>query len=467
MTAPRIFWFRRDLRLSDSRALAAAANGPVVPLFIIDNRLASPSGPNRARWVAESLHALNRDLDSALVIRAGDPAVVLAELAAETGAAEIFATADFGPYGRERDHEVRRRVAEAGLTIHFLDSPYIVTPGSVFNKTGTPFKVFTPFRKTWEEQLDLELAPRVALDLRTAPSTAHIDDLVALSRRSWPALFEGIESVDATLPVAGEAEALRLLAQFRQHVDLYAEQRNNPGLEGTSRLSPHLKVGSIHPRTIVAATAGVGRGSAHYVSEIGWREFYADVMFHHPSSVREVFQNSTRNLEIDRDDAARERFRRWAVGETGYPLVDAGMRQLLAEGWMHNRVRMVCASFLVKHLHLDWRWGARWFMWHLIDGDVASNQHGWQWTAGTGTDAAPYHRVFNPTLQAERFDPDGEYIATYIPELRTQPAKFRTAPGGGDGLFAAPGYVAPMIDAGVERDEALRRFAVARGVDDA
>ena len=168
------------------------------------------------------------------------------------------------------------------------------------------------------------------------------------------------------------------------------------------------------------------------------------------------------HLPVDTDAKARERFRAWARGETGYPLVDAGMRQLLDTGWMHNRVRMVAASFLVKHLHLDWRWGAKWFMWRLLDGDVASNQHGWQWAAGTGTDAAPYHRVFNPTLQAERFDPDGAFVHQFIPELSGVAAPQCLQPGGGDGLLAPPNYVRPIIDAKTERDEALRRFALAR-----
>jgi deoxyribodipyrimidine photo-lyase len=186
------------------------------------------------------------------------------------------------------------------------------------------------------------------------------------------------------------------------------------------------------------------------------------VLWHHPESVRSVLQPSLAHLRVDNDAQAVERFQSWARGETGYPLVDAGMRQLLTEGWMHNRVRMVAASFLVKHLHLDWRWGARWFMWRLIDGDLASNQHGWQWTAGTGTDAAPFHRIFNPTLQAERFDPDGTYVRRFIPALANVPAPQCLRPGAGAGLLAPDGYAQVIVDVALERDEALKRCAEAR-----
>jgi deoxyribodipyrimidine photo-lyase len=212
---------------------------------------------------------------------------------------------------------------------------------------------------------------------------------------------------------------------------------------------------------VLAALDGPTLDQTKFVAEVAWREFYADVLFHHPGSARQSFQPSMRALRYDDGPEACARFRAWALGRTGYPLVDAGMRQLLEEGWMHNRVRMVCTSFLVKHLHLDWRWGARWFMWRLADGDLASNQHGWQWTAGTGTDAAPFHRIFNPTLQAKRFDPEGVYVKRYVAELRETPVPDCLEPGGASSLFNA-GYVAPLVDADEERRDALARFAEAR-----
>jgi deoxyribodipyrimidine photo-lyase len=195
-----------------------------------------------------------------------------------------------------------------------------------------------------------------------------------------------------------------------------------------------------------------------FASEICWREFYADVLFHNPHSTSQNLQRQFDHLEVDMGVEAIQKFQSWALGKTGFPLVDAGMRQLLTEGWMHNRVRMVAASFLVKHLHIDWRWGARWFMWRLIDGDIASNQHGWQWTAGCGTDAAPFYRVFNPTLQGERFDKDGEYVRRYVPELQEIPAPQCLQPGALGGILTPSDYVDPIVDASVERDEALRRY---------
>ena len=232
---------------------------------------------------------------------------------------------------------------------------------------------------------------------------------------------------------------------------------------GTSGLSPYLRFGCIHPRTALNAVAGDDEGSVTFRSEIAWREFYADVLFHEPRSARETLQPSLRSLRWDSGPIAVEHFQAWARGETGIPLVDAGMRQLLAEGWMHNRTRMICASFLVKHLHIDWRWGARWFMDRLIDGDLASNSHGWQWTAGTGTDAAPFHRIFSPIAQAERFDVAGSYIRRYVTELASVEPPQLYQPGGGSGLLRPEAYPEAIVELKAEREEALARFAEARG----
>jgi len=294
-----------------------------------------------------------------------------------------------------------------------------------------------------------------------APSLA-LDELEDAAGTRRPSYFGDLPDAPAPrLMAAGEEAAFAQLALFRAHLDGYAQGRDVPSRDATSRLSPFVRFGVLHPRQVLAALSGTSPDHQKFVDEIGWREFYADVLFHHPASARQSFQGSMRPLRYDNDAKAQERFRAWALGETGYPLVDAGMRQLLEEGWMHNRVRMVAASFLVKHLHLDWRWGARWFMWRLADGDLASNQHGWQWTAGTGTDAAPFHRIFNPTLQAKRFDPDGVYVKRYVEELRDTPAPDCLEPGGGSSLFNAR-YVAPLVDANEERLEALARFAEAR-----
>jgi deoxyribodipyrimidine photo-lyase len=274
-----------------------------------------------------------------------------------------------------------------------------------------------------------------------------------------------VSLVDAPLPTAlprgGETSALLRLEQFNAVVDAYDEQRNVPALDATSRLSADLHFGCIHPRQVIATIAGPSDGRKAFIRQLYWREFYADVLAENPRTAHHDLNPN--GVEVDSGPIAEERFVAWALGRTGYPLVDAGMRQLLAEGWMHNRVRMLTASFLIKDLHLDWRWGAKWFMWRLVDGDVANNIHGWQWTAGVGTDASPYYRVFNPTLQAERFDPDGTYIRRYVPELASINGAAVLQPGGGGagGLFSN-GYFEPMIDHAGEREEALRRLERSR-----
>ena len=463
MSEPVIFWFRRDLRLADNPALSAAvATGrPVVPLFIVDEALLAPAGPTRAAYLHATLQSLSDSLDGQLVLRSGRPRDVLRAVATEVGATSIFATGDYANYGSRRDREAANFLADVGVAIHYVGTPYAVAPGTITSKTGEPFKVFSAFRRVWDT---LESAAPLAAPVGSwrAIESEPLSVITHGAGKIRPAYFGELPDAPPPLPTAGEAAAWTLVESFRAKVDDYDQTRNDPGRDGTSALSPHLRFGTIHPRQVISELAGAGDGRRIFISEITWREFYADVLFHQPRSVWENLQKQMDFLDVDHDDGAVERFQTWARGETGYPLVDAGMRQLLETGWMHNRVRMVAASFLVKHLHLDWRWGARWFMWRLIDGDLASNQHGWQWTAGTGTDAAPYHRIFNPTTQAERFDPDGTYVHRYLPELRDVAPPQCLQPGGGDGLLRPAGYPAPMIDAKAERDEALRRFAVAR-----
>ncbi|MDE3107108.1 MAG: deoxyribodipyrimidine photo-lyase [Acidobacteriota bacterium] len=465
-TPPSVFWFRRDLRLSDHPALleaVARGRGRVAALFILDDDFLLPAGATRVNYLRATLEALSAQLNGALVLRRGDPAVVLEEVVKETGATDVVATRDFGPKGRARDERVERALANVGVRLTLLDAPYVVAPGVVRTKTGSPSRVFSAFRRGWQEQPLNEPydAPRDATFERLASLefTAFDDRPAPIA----PAYFGELAALPpAPIGPAGEIAGLERLRAFTSRVGDYDQTRNLPGVEGTSRLSPYLRFGALHPRTVLRETSGLASGHATFASEICWREFYADVLFHQPDSTWRVLQPSLASLKIDRDARAVERFQSWAMGRTGYPLVDAGMRQLLHEGWMHNRVRMVAASFLVKHLHLDWRWGAKWFMWRLIDGDLASNQHGWQWTAGTGTDAAPFHRVFNPTLQAERFDPEGAYVRRYVRELTDVAAPQCLQPGGGTGLLRPADYAAPLVDADEERKEALARFAQAR-----
>jgi deoxyribodipyrimidine photo-lyase len=447
--ARSILWFRRDLRLSDHPALAdAARRGEVVGLFVVDPALWERSGANRLRFLVGCLRSLADDMGGALVVRRGDPVEVVPALADEVDAGSVIVSADFGPYGRRRDDRVEKALGESGVTFERIGSPYAVDPGTIVNKSDNPYKVFTPFYRAWKDMgwEDPVQKPR------------SIEWVRGLHHDGLPGAPKG----DADLPEPGEAAATKRLDAFlRSSVDDYGDDRNRPDLDATSRLSPYLKWGCIHPRQILSRL-GRSKGEETFRSEVAWREFYADVLYDRPDTVRSAYQETMRGMRLDSGVTADERFEAWADGRTGFPLVDAGMRQLRAEGWMHNRVRMVVASFLVKDLHIDWTRGARHFMEHLVDGDVASNQHGWQWVAGTGTDAAPYFRVFNPVSQSKKFDPDGDYIRRWVPELADLDGAAIHEPwtvhadlfGGG----AHPEYPAPIVDHAAERDEALARY---------
>ena len=433
-------WFRRDLRLSDHPALSHAARDgrEVVPVFILDPALIRPSGAPRIAFMFRTLRQMNAAMGGCLVVRHGDPADVLADLLAETGADEVVVTRDAAPYGLRRDAAVSERLHALGVDFTGRGTAYAVPPGTVLKDNGTPYAVFTPFFKAWS-RASVSL-PTAVPDLNWHPAGGTRSEMIP----DDPPL-------QGELPPAGEDAAHEVWACFReQAVDDYVEQRNLPATAGTSHLSPYLRWGSIHPRQLLA-DLGDTPGQATFRKEIAWREFYADVLFHQPRTARENLQPKMDRLPVETDAAARARFDRWATGHTGYPIVDAGIRQMLATGWMHNRVRMIVASFLVKDLHLPWQWGARYFMQHLVDGDLASNQHGWQWVAGSGTDAAPFFRVFNPVGQAEKFDPDGDYVRRWVPELADELAPAVHQP------------TAPMVDHAAERAEALKRYQVVTG----
>lgn len=449
-----VMWFRRDLRTHDLPALRAAASvgsSGVVPLFVADPALLRRSGPNRHRFLAGTLSALDAELGGRLVVRHGDPLDVVPAVAGEVGATTVAVTGDFAPYGAWRDRAVADRLAASGRRLRTEGSNYLVAPGTVRAADGRPYRVFGAFRRGWQRQVH-DVAPLSAPDLRTVELASDLtpDQLEETQTDSpgagLPEWWEGLPLSQApSLPPPGAAEAWRRLERFVEEgrVERYADDRDFPGISGTTGLSPYLRFGCIHPRSLLSVLPP-GRGTERLEEEVCWREFFADVLWHRPHSSRANLQAWADGLVWDTGRDAEERFVAWATGRTGYPLVDAGMRQLLAEGWMHNRVRMVAASFLVKDLHLHWRWGARWFMWHLVDADLASNQHGWQWVAGTGTDAAPFHRIMNPARQEERFDPDGTYTEKYLPRSDQ----------------ASP--VQPVVDHGDERVEALARHAAAR-----
>ncbi|WP_307816475.1 cryptochrome/photolyase family protein [Nocardioides limicola] len=439
VSSTSIVWFRRDLRLDDHPALLAAdtAADRVLPLFVLDPTLMATAGARRDRLLA-SLAALHESTDGALVIRTGDPTQVLPQVVAEAGAGSVHISAETTPYGRRRDESVARRLQDAGVPLVATGSPYAVTPGRVRKPSGASYQVFTPFFKAW----------RAAATRAPAPT--------ADPRWSTGAASEPLPSPTWATP-AGEQAARVRWEQFLDHdLETYAETRDRPDLDVTSRLSVSLKYGELHPRTLLAELSTRPPNTvARFVTELGWREFYADVLWHHPASAWQDWRPQLRRMRHDHDRALIDA---WRSGRTGYPFVDAGMRQLRSEGWMHNRVRMVTASFLVKDLHAWWPVGARHFLAHLIDGDVASNNHGWQWVAGTGTDAAPYFRIFNPVTQGLRFDPAGDYVRRWVPELRhiTGAAvhePWRLAEGG------EHGYPDRIVDHATERDEALHRLA--------
>lgn len=478
MSHPAIIWFRRDLRLTDLPTLLAAADhtDSALAVFVLDDTLLRASGTPRIDFLAGCLRALDADLGGRLLLVHGDPARVLPDLAAATGARAVHVSADFGPYGARRDAAVEAALAAAETPVPLVrtGSPYGVSPGRLHTKTGGPYKVFTPFRRAWSEHgwrapARTDAGTLAWIDPATVSGRVDLADAAAAMTGERAAG----DAVTA-LPEPGEAAALRRWAQFhdREHGDLerYGAERDRPDLDSTSRLSPYLKFGCIHPRTMlhdVRARSDVDADT--FRSELAWRDFYADVLHHRPETARGNFNPKFDGLTHDGGPDADRAFEAWRTGRTGYPIVDAGMRQLLAEGWMHNRVRMITASFLAKDLHLPWWRGARHFMTHLVDGDLASNQHGWQWTAGCGTDAAPYFRVFNPIAQGERFDPTGEYVRRWVPELRGitgkavhQPWRAAADPdlfAGSSTAGRAPGgYPPPIVDHAEERRVALARY---------
>lgn len=457
-------WFRRDLRLADNPALlaagASAQGAPVLGLFVIDPTLVRTAGAPRLTFLYRCLRSLDGSLGGRLVVRHGDPTSVVAAVAAEAGATTVHVSEDFGPYGRRRDGAVAAALRAGGAELVRTGSPYAVPPGTVLTGDGTPFKVFTSFSRAWRTHGWAPPCGPVPPMLRWVPE-------VRSDGVPPDPVLDGAE-----LPEAGEGAARAAFARFAaSSLDDYADGRDQPARDASSRLSPYLKYGCIHPRQVLAGlVARRGPGPDAFERELCWRDFYADILWHRPDSAREHWDQSFDAMRYDHGAEAHRRFDAWACGRTGYPIVDAGMRQLLGEAWVHNRVRMVVASFFVKDLHLPWQLGARWFMTHLVDGDLASNNHGWQWVAGSGTDAAPYFRVFNPVVQGQRFDPSGEYVRRWVPELRGVAGPGVQDPAVLDGLrraLDAPAglvdYPLPMVDHATERAEALARYQLVQG----
>ncbi|MDG4664926.1 deoxyribodipyrimidine photo-lyase [Mycobacterium sp. 236(2023)] len=441
---PAVLWFRRDLRLADHPALLAAAeaDSEVLACYVLDPRLKSSAGARRLQYLHDSLRELRDALDGRLLVTRGDPATRIPALAKSVGATSVHVSGDFTPFGMRRDDAVRDALPD-DVELVATGSPYLVSPGRVTKGDGTPYKVFTPYYNAWRDHgwrkpADSGKKSARWIDPGDVPGKSGIADIPD-------------EGVELDRP-AGERGALRQWKEFvKDGLSGYDDDRNRPDLDATSRMSAHLKFGTIHPRTL-AADLGKGQGAQAYLRELAFRDFYASVVQEWPDSTWWNWNKLFDKIEVDDGSDAEKSFEAWKAGRTGFPIVDAGMRQLAETGFMHNRVRMIVASFLVKDLHLPWQWGARWFLDQLVDGDMANNQHGWQWAAGCGTDAAPYFRVFNPTTQGKKFDPDGVYIKRWVPELRDVNDVHKVD------RDRPEGYPEPMVDHGQERAEALRRY---------
>ncbi len=472
MTQPVIHWFRRDLRLTDNTALhhAVQSGRPVIPLFIFDERVyqSQRAGAPRMAFMLNALKSLDASLrqhGSRLIVRWGAPLEALQAVIAESNAAALYFNVDYTPYARARDAQVQ---AAMPIPVHAYEDALLMPPGSIRTSDGKPYTVYTPFKNNWEKQTK----PASQQTIFT-PQTFHTGE--GLTTRPLPTLTDLGFSPTIDVPEASERAAQSLLEAFiASGIKGYHDTRNalpiHPYAKGaersTSYLSPYLRFGLISPRICYEAAreawrstpSAAYRESIHtWVSELVWRDFYAHILVAFPHVLTRDFTDTYLKLEWR---YAPDELQAWKDGLTGYPIVDAPMRQLKAIGWMPNRARMIVASFLTKHLLIHWLEGDRHFMQHLIDGDPASNNGGWQWSAGTGTDAQPYFRIFNPINQSEKFATPA-YLRHWIPELATVPDKFIHKP------WEAPqrpvDYPPPIVDHGMARERTLRAFKQARG----
>lgn len=467
--SPVIVWFRRDLRLNDNDAFTAAVEtgAPIIPCFIWapeEDGAWAPGAASRV-WLHHSLGKLRESLAKRglrLILRRGPTELALSHLIQKCGASRVFWNRISEPAASLRDARIEKALGNQGGEARHWNASLLIDPPSLLNKQAKPYQVFTPFWRACLER-EFETPPRLPSGSFAAPkkwpASLATDELELLPRHDW-------QKALASCWTVGEGAARGVLKRFAaDKVAAYADERNTPSVEGTSSLSPHLHFGEIGPREVwsrVVAAHPRATGSKVFLSEIGWREFAHYLLFHFPNTVDQPLKRDFAGFPWEPDE---ELLRRWQKGETGYPIVDAGMRQLWLTGWMHNRVRMIAASFLVKHLLQPWQRGAEWFWDTLVDADLANNTLGWQWTAGCGADAAPFFRVFNPIAQGEKFDPDGAYVKRWVPELKRLPDQFVHQPWAApaDALEAAgvkigSTYPAPIVDHKTARAQALMAF---------
>ena len=477
--SPTICWFRLDLRLDDNPALnaAIARGGTVIPVFIWSPEEENPWPPGAASrwWLHHSLEKLDAELHnrgSKLILRRGPTAATLRLLAKETGANRVFWNRRFEPILAWRDEKVHRDLSDHGITAeHFLDS-VLFDPQKLLNRSGKPFQVFTPFWKTCLSG-DEPAEPVAAKSQLPSPSTWP-GSLKLTELRLLPTIDWAVGMRETWQP--GFAGADSMLRQFcASAIANYCEGRDQPNRIGTSRLSPHLHFGEISPRQVwhfikqahnERLGSGLSIAAESFLRQLGWREFAIHLLHHFPHTSQQPLRNEFSRFDWNHDSDA---LRRWQTGQTGYSYIDAGMRELWSTGWMHNRVRMAVASFLVKDLRISWLEGAKWFWDTLVDADLANNTLGWQWTAGCGADAAPYFRIFNPVTQAEKFDPQAKYVRHWVPELSKLPDRWIHQPWNAPNEVLAAArvklgetYPQPMVDHDTARKEALSAFRALR-----
>lgn len=470
-TAPIIVIFRNDLRISDNKAIAAVAETgrPVVPLFIFDEQGARPAGAASRWWLHHSLSALMKSLEalgSELVLKRGATEKIVADVIRATGADTVFWNRRYAPAQIASDRALKTGLRSDGLVAESFDGFLLHEPSRIATQSGDFYRVYTPFYK----RLAADGEPRDPVDapsaIRADPTKLRSDRLESFDLMPKKPDWSGGLS-DRWVP--GERGAIdRLKAFLDNRLAGYSESRDVPGVDGTSGLSPHLAHGEITPFQIMAALRRRSSGDAEkFRKELAWREFSYHLLFHRPDIDRENFRPEFDGFEWETDAPA---LKAWQRGATGYPIVDAGMRELWQTGWMHNRVRMIAASFLVKDLLIDWRRGEEWFWDTLVDADAANNPASWQWVAGSGADAAPYFRIFNPTLQGEKFDPEGKYVRHYVPELAKLPDRYIHRPWEApssvlrdSGINLGKDYPLPIVDHAKARNRAMAAYRATRG----